>query len=127
MIGKTVSMGFDLATLPMRMTYRGARAMLTMAGNYQQLREELRGASDEIAREIQTVLAQVDAEMAARAAHLNPEEKQQAAALALDAAEKHLSMAAVNMLRALWLATHSNRQISQDKDGLIIEHDQQRG
>ena len=123
MIGKMVSLGFDLATLPARMTYRGTRAMLAMPGDYEQVMAEIRQASDEVAREIQALLNSVDAEMSQKAAHLNPQQKQQAAELALDAAEKHLSMAAVNMLRALWLAVDSNRQLSQDKDGIIIEHD----
>ena len=123
MIGKMVSLGFDLATLPARMTYRGTRAMLNMPGDYEQVLAEIRQASDEVAREIQTILSSVDAEMTARAAHLNPQQKQQAAELALDAAEKHLSMAAVNMLRAVWLAVDSNRQLREDKDGIIIEND----
>ena len=123
MIGKMVSLGFDLATLPARMTYRGTRAMLAMPGDYEQVMAEIRQASDEVAREIQALLYSVDAEMSQKAAHLNPQQKQQAAELALDAAEKHLSMAAVNMLRALWLAVDSSRQLSQDKDGIIIEHD----
>ena len=123
MIGKMVSLGFDLATLPARMTYRGTRAMLAMPGDYEQVMAEIRQASDEVAREIQALLYSVDAEMSQKTAHLNPQQKQQAAELALDAAEKHLSMAAVNMLRALWLAVDSSRQLSQDKDGIIIEHD----
>jgi hypothetical protein len=123
MIGKMFSLGFDLATLPARMTYRGTRAMLAMPGDYERVMAEIRDVSDEVAREIQTILASVDAEMTARAAHLNPQQKQQAAELALDAAEKHLSMAAVNVLRALWLAMDSNRQLRQDKDGIIIEND----
>ncbi len=68
-------------------------------------------------------LASVDAEMTARAAHLNPQQKQQAAELALDAAEKHLSMAAVNMLRALWLAVDSERRLKQEGSGVVIEHE----
>ena len=123
MFGKMVSLGFDLATLPARMTYRGTRAMLAMPGDYEQVMAEIRQASDEVAREIQALLHSVDAEMSARAAHLNPQQKQQAAELALDAAEKHLSMAAVNMLRALWLAVDSSRQLGRDRDGVIIEHD----
>ena len=124
MIGKMVSLGFDLATLPARMTYRGTRAMLAMPGDFEQVMAEIRQASDEAAREIQALMASVDAEMSHKAAHLSGEQKQQAAELALDAAEKHLSMAAVNMLRALWLAVDSSRQLEHDKGPVIIEHEQ---
>ena len=123
MIGKMVSLGFGLATLPARMTYRGTRAMLTMPGDIEQVLAEVRGASDEVAREIQALLNSVDAEMSQKAAHLNPQQKQQAAELALGAAEQHLSMAAINMLRALWLTVDSSRQLERDADGVIIEHD----
>ncbi|MDH3994031.1 MAG: hypothetical protein OEV47_14020 [Gammaproteobacteria bacterium] len=123
MIGKMVSLGFDLATLPARMTYRGTKAMLSMPGDFEQVMLEIREASDEVAREIQGLLAQVDAEMSQKTAHLNSEQKQQAAELALDAAEQHLSMAAVNMLRALWLAVDSSRSLEHDSNGVIIEHE----
>ena len=123
MIGKMVSLGFDLATLPARMTYRGTRAMLTMPGDIEQVMAEVREASDEVAREIQGLLYAVDQEMSQKTAHLNAQQKQQAAELALDAAEKHLSMAAVNMLRALWLAVDSSRGLERDESGVIIEHD----
>ena len=124
MIGKMVSLGFDLATLPARMTYRGTRAMLAMPGDFEQVMAEIRQASDEVAREIQALMADVDLEMSQKTAHLNGEQKQQAAELALDAAEKHLSMAAVNMLRALWLAVDSSRSLEHDKGPVIIEHEQ---
>jgi uncharacterized protein (DUF2225 family) len=124
MIGKMVSLGFDLATLPARMTYRGTRAMLAMPGDFEQVMAEIRQASDEVAREIQALMADVDMEMSQKTAHLNGEQKQQAAELALDAAEKHLSMAAVNMLRALWLAVDSSRSLEHDKGPVIIEHEQ---
>ena len=123
MIGKMVSLGFDLATLPARMTYRGTKAMLSMPGDFEQVMAEVRQATDEVALEIQALMASVDAEMSQKAAHLNVEQKQQAAELALDAAEKHLSMAAVNMLRALWLAVDSSRSLEHDKGGVIIEHE----
>jgi len=123
MIGKMVSLGFDLATLPARMTFKGTKAMLAMPGDFEQVMAEIRQASDEVAREIQALMADVDAEMSQKAAHLNGEQKQQAAELALDAAEKHLSMAAVNMLRALWLAVDSSRSLEQDRSGVIIEHE----
>ena len=124
MIGKMVSLGFDLATLPARMTYRGTRAMLAMPGDFEQVMAEIRQASDEVAREIQALMADVDMEMSQKTAHLNGEQKQQAAELALDAAEKHLSMAAVNMLRALWLAVDSSRSLEHDRGSVIIEHEQ---
>jgi len=124
MIGKMVSLGFDLATLPARMTYRGTRAMLAMPGDFEQVMAEIRQASDEVAREIQALMADVDLEMSQKTAHLSGEQKQQAAELALDAAEKHLSMAAVNMLRALWLAVDSSRSLEHDKGPVIIEHEQ---
>jgi len=123
MIGKMVSLGFDLATLPARMTYRGARAMLAMPGDFEQVMAEIRQASDDVAREIQGLMVDVDMEMSRKAAHLSGEQKQQAAELALDAAEKHLSMAAVNMLRALWLVVDSSRSLEHDKALVIIGHE----
>ena len=123
MIGKMVSLGFDLATLPARMTYRGTRAILAIPGDLEQVMEEIRQASDDVARDIQGLMADVDMEMSRKATHLSSEQKQQAAELALDAAEKHLSMAAVNMLRALWLAVDSSRSLEHDKDSVIIEHE----
>ena len=108
MIGKMVSLGFGLATLPARMTYRGTRAM--------------RQVSDEVAHEIQGLLDSVDAEMSQKAAHLSDEQKQQAADVALFAAQKHLSMAAVNVLRALWLTMDANRGLEQDDGSVVIEH-----
>ena len=123
MIGKMVSLGFDLATLPARMTYRVARAMLAVPGDLEVVMAEVREASDEVAREIQALLYSVDAEMTEKAAHLTPLQKQQAAELALDAAEKHLSMAAVNMLRALWLAVDSNRSLGQGTGPVTIDQE----
>ena len=117
-----MSMGFDLATMPARLTWRSARAMTMSATEFQQFTEELREASEEAAREIRQVIAGVDMEMTRKASHLSPDQKAQAAALALDAAEKHLSMAAVNMLRALWLSAHAHRELTSD-DSVIIEHD----
>ena len=123
MIGKMVSLGFDLATLPARMTFRGTRAMLAMPGDIEQVLAEVRQVSDEVAREVQALLYSVDQEMSQQAAHLDPQQKQQAAELALDAAEKHLSMAAVNLLRALWLTVDSNRRLEQEGSGVVIEHE----
>lgn len=121
MIGKLFSLGFDLATLPARMTYRGARSMLAMPGEIDQVMAEIRQVSDEVAQEIQTLLDSVDAEMSQKAAHLNGKQKQQAADLALYAAQKHLSMAAVNVLRALWLSLDAERSLSQDSATVVIK------
>lgn len=123
MIGKMVSLGFDLATLPARMTFKGARAVVTAPGDINHFMGELRQASDQVYREIQQLVDSVDAEMSQKAAHLSPEQKQQAAELALGAAEQHLSMAAVNMLRALWLAVDSSRALEQGRGPVIIEHE----
>jgi uncharacterized protein (DUF2225 family) len=123
MIGKMISLGFDLATLPARMTYRGTRTLLSMPGDLEQVMREIEKASDDVAREIQILMADVDMEMSRKTEHLSGEQKQQAADLALDAAEKHLSMAAVNMLRALWLAVDSNRSLEHEKASVIIEHE----
>ena len=122
MIGKMMSMGFELATMPARLPWRSARAMTMTPAQFQQFSNELRQASEQAAKEIQAVIAGVDAEMSAKAAHLSAEQKAQAASLALQAAEQHLSMAAVNMLRALWLSAHAGRELSQ-QDSVIIEHE----
>ena len=123
MLRKMVSLGFDLATMPARMTYRGTRAMLTVPGDIERVIAEVREVSDEVAREVQALLYSVDQEMSRETAHLSPQQKEQAAELALDAAEKHLSMAAVNMLRALWLAVDSQRRLEQEGSGVVIEHE----
>jgi hypothetical protein len=122
MFGKIVSLGFDLATMPARMTVRGARAMVAMPGDIEHFRQELRQVSSEVALEIQQVLDSVDADMREKAAHLNPTQKQQAAALALGAAEQHLSMAALNILRAVWLTVDAGRSLEQERSSLTIEH-----
>lgn len=123
MIGKMVSLGFDMATLPARMTLKGAKAMVAMPGDLNHLRQELREVSDEMARELQQLVNSVDAEMSAKAAHLSPQQKQQAAELALGAAEQHLSMAAVNMLRALWLSVDSSRSLEQRRGPVTIDQE----
>jgi hypothetical protein len=124
MLGKMASIGFDLATLPARMTLKGAKAAIAMPGDIDHFLREIRQASNEVAREIEQLINSVDAEMSRKAAHLSPAQKQQAANLALGAAEQHLSMAAVNMLRALWLAMDSGRDLRQNRrDPVIIEHE----
>ena len=67
----------------------------------------MRETSDQAVREIQGLLANVDAEMTHKAAHLSAADKRLAAELALRAAEQHLSMAAINILRAVWLTLNS--------------------
>lgn len=122
MIGKMLSSGFNLATLPARLAYRSARAVAMSPAEFSEMMSELRGASDEVMQEIQQIMASVDDEMGRKTAHLSNEQKQQAALLALDAAEKHLSMAAVNILRALWLAMNSDPQLPPGRRGETIDH-----
>lgn len=123
MIGKMLSTGFNLATMPARLAYRSARALAMTPGEVSEFMAELREASDQAVQEIQSLMAGVDDEMGRKTAHLSNAEKQQAAELALQAAEQHLSMAAVNILRALWLAMNSTPQLQQDHSGVIIEHE----
>ncbi len=123
MLGKMVSLGFDLATMPARMTFRGIRAVVAMPGDVEHFLGEIRTVSDDVAREIQVVLDSVDAEMRQKAAHLDPQQKQQAAELALGAAEQHLSMAAINILRALWLTVDAERSLERNEDALVIEQE----
>lgn len=123
MFTKIVSLGFDLATLPARMTFRGAKAVVAMPGDIEHFMREIRSTSDEVAREIQLVLDAVDAEMRQKAAHLDPQQKQQAAELALGAAEQHLSMAALNVLRALWLTMDANRSLAQEAQPPVIDQE----
>jgi hypothetical protein len=123
MLKKMVSLGFDLATLPARMTFKGARAVVAMPGDVEHFMREIRMASDDVGREIQSLLDSVDAEMRQKAAHLDPQQKERAAELALGAAEQHLSMAAVNVLRALWLTMDANRSLTRDDDSAVIEQE----
>ncbi len=128
MLGEIIEMGVNLATLPARLTWRSARAVSMTPARFRRFTDELRAASDEAARELLAVLAGVDAEMSAKAAHLTPQQKLQAASLALDAAEQHLSMAAVNVLRALWLSLDASRSLQEQKqgrEGVIIEHERE--
>ncbi|SDU18742.1 hypothetical protein SAMN05216296_2283 [Pseudomonas pohangensis] len=122
MLGKMLSTGFNLATMPARLAYRSVRAVAMTPAEFSELMNELRGASDDVMQEIQQIMASVDDEMGRKTAHLSNEQKQQAALLALDAAEKHLSMAAVNILRALWLAMNSDPQLPPARRGETIEH-----
>ena len=105
--------GFRLYTLPARLAYRRTAGLLNLPDDPGRLIAELRGLSEQVALEVQAVLDAVDRDMRERAAHLTPEQKQQAAQLALYAAEQHLSMAAINVLRALWL-TAADRRLARD-------------
>ena len=124
MIGKMFSLGFEAATLPALLTYRSTRAVLGIPGELERIRGEFRQLSDEVGRGVQVLLASVDADMRHKTAHLSAQQKQQALDLALDAAEQHLSMAALNTLRALWLALDSGRELRRDRTGIVIEHEQ---
>src|SRR3990167_3227961 len=107
MIGKLLSTGFSLATLPARLTFRSVRAVAMPPAQASRLLADMREASDQAVQELQGLLASVDAEMTHKAAHLSAADKRLAAELALRAAEQHLSMAAINILRAVWLRLHS--------------------
>ena len=122
MLGKMLSTGFNIATMPARLAYRSVRAVAMSPSEFTELMSELRGASDDAMREIQMLMMSVDDEMGRKTAHLNNEQKQQAAMLALEAAEQHLSMAAVNILRAVWLAMNSDPQLPPAHRGETIEH-----
>ena len=122
MLGKMLSTGFNIATMPARLAYRSVRAVAMSPSEFTELMSELRGASDDAMHEIQMLMMSVDDEMGRKTAHLNNEQKQQAAMLALEAAEQHLSMAAVNILRAVWLAMNSDPQLPPAHRGETIEH-----
>ena len=107
MIGKLLSTGFSLATLPARLTFRSVRALAMTPAEANRLLADMRETSDQAVRDIQGLLANVDAEMTHKAAHLSAADKRLAAELALRAAEQHLSMAAINILRAVWLTLNS--------------------
>ncbi len=107
MIGKLVSTGFRLATLPARLTLRSVRALAMTPAEVSRLLAGMGDASDQAVQEIRQLLASVDAEMGRKAAHLSNADKRLAAELALYAAEQHLSMAAINILRAVWLTLHA--------------------
>ena len=51
MIGKMMSMGFDLATMPARLTWRSARAMTMSTAEFSAFSDELRQASEDAVRE----------------------------------------------------------------------------
>lgn len=120
---KIATFGFNLYTLPARVAYRQAAPYFNLPADLNQLLAELRSSSDQAAREVQMVLAGVDAEMRQKTAHLTPGQRQQAANLAVNAAEQHLSMAAVNLLRALWLSASAREQLRKSShDPSVIDH-----
>lgn len=107
MIGTLLKTGFSLATLPARLTYRSVRALAMTPAEVSRLLADMREASDQAVQEIHGLLAKVDEDMTLKAAHLSAADRRLAAELALDAAEQHLSMAGINLLRALWLMLNS--------------------
>ncbi|MFZ3184579.1 MAG: hypothetical protein WA173_10610 [Pseudomonas sp.] len=120
MIGKILSTGFSLATLPARLTFRSVRALAMTPAEASRLLADMRDASDQAVQEIHALLASVDDEMGRKTAHLSNAEKRLAAELALQAAEQHLSMAAINILRAVWLTLNSTPHLPHSEvDGLI--------
>jgi hypothetical protein len=122
MPGKLFSFAVDMALLPARTAVRGAAVMWSAPGDVRRLLEELRAINDEVAREVSRLLTSVDQEMQQRAGHLSPEQQQQAAQLALDAAERHLDMAARDLLRALWLQVSASRRLPRGPRDTVIEH-----
>ena len=85
MIGKLLSTGFSLATLPARLTFRSVRALAMTPAEANRLLAGMRETSDQAVREIQGLLANVDAEMTHKAGHLSAADKRLAAELALQA------------------------------------------
>jgi hypothetical protein len=121
MIGKLLSSGFSLVTLPARLTFRSVRALAMTPAKTSRLLADMRAASDQAVQELQGLLASVDAEMTHKAAHLSAADKRLAAELALRAAEQHLSMAAINILRAVWLTLNSTPNLPPTERAERIE------
>lgn len=122
MIGKILSTGFSLATLPARLTFRSVRALAMTPAEAGRLLAEMRDASDQAVEEIHALLASVDDDMGRKTAHLSNADKRLAAELALQAAEQHLSMAAINILRAVWLTLNSTPQLPHNEVDRLLEH-----
>lgn len=112
MIGTLLKTGFSLATMPARLTYRSVRALAMTPAEVNRVLADMREASDQAVQEIHGLLASVDAEMTYKTAHLSAADKRLAAELALDAAEQHLSMAGINLLRALWLTLNPEPNVT---------------
>jgi hypothetical protein len=125
MLRKVISTGFNLYTLPARMIYRRAAVRFDLPRDLDALMRELRVNSAQVAREVRAVLDGVDAEMRAKTADLSPAERRQAADIALYAAERHLSMAAVNVLRAVWLVSNAvpDADPRRTGGGAVIDRD----
>ena len=121
MIGKLLSTGFSLATLPARLTFRSVRALAMTPAEVSRLLADMRQASDQAVRELQELLTRVDADMAQKTAHLSAADKRLAAELALRAAEQHLSMAAINILRAVWLTLNSTPNLPPNEPDERVE------
>nr|WP_298146366.1 hypothetical protein [uncultured Pseudomonas sp.] len=121
MIGKLLLTGFNLATLPARLTFRSVRALAMTPAEASRLLADMRQASEQTVRELQAVLASVDADMTQKTAHLSAADKRLAAELALQAAEQHLSMAAINLLRAAWLTLHSTPNLPSHEPDQRVE------
>ncbi|MEM1112977.1 MAG: hypothetical protein AAGI11_13785 [Pseudomonadota bacterium] len=119
MMKQLFTVGLSLATLPARLALKGTREMWLLPANWEHFARELQLASAEVRRELTQLVESVDAEMNARAGHLTPEQKQQATGLALRAAEQHLSMAARDVLRALWLAGSAEQQLRAERDSRL--------
>jgi len=122
MIGEITSFGINLVTMPARLAFKGIKTTLELPADFSHFLEEVREASDEVAKEIQQMMVDVDQEMSTKAEYLTPDQKQQAAELALDSAEKHMSMAVVNMFRAIWLATSSHQKLPAPTQKDFIAH-----
>lgn len=121
MIGKLLSTGISLATLPARLTFRSVRALAMTPAEVSRLLADMRQASDQAVRELQELLTRVDADMAQKTAHLSAADKRLAAELALRAAEQHLSMAAINILRAVWLTLNSTPNLPPNEPDERVE------
>ena len=79
MIGKLVSTGFRLATLPARLTFRSVRALAMTPAEASRLLADMRQASDQAVQELQGLLANVDADMTHKTAHFSAADKRLAA------------------------------------------------
>lgn len=108
MIGQLFTSGIGLAALPVRLMYRSTKAMLDLPSVVFRDLDDIRHAANANFEKLRLIVHAVDADMREKTAHLNDEQKRQAASLALSTAEQHLGMAVVDMLRALWLASDAN-------------------
>jgi len=108
--------------LPARLALSSGLALLAAPARLNLFLLELRQASSQTMRHAQLIIEDVDREMRAKTAHMDAAQKQQAASLALAAAETHLGMAATEILRALWLVGDSkNQRLSRDRESVTID------